>query len=392
MLKRQAEDRPQCGSDEQADDYNTGLQIFGIFLLLTVGTLASSFPSIMRRFPHLRIPTLALFISRHFGTGVILATAFCHLLTTAYKKLGDPCLPPFFNQGYPAIPGFIAMMAVLVLVAIEMTFVTHGLKHCHAIEIGQRECDGCLDVEQGAAEAASSAQPNLSNGEAMQWAKSQSESSSLSDRQRNLQPAADDESCPPAAVAAKRTSSHTNQDSAKATADTETIASQANEQRRILQCLLLEVGILFHSIFIGISIAFSTGNTWVVLIIAICFHQIFEGLALGSRIASIPSFRPKSFRPWLMSLGYGITAPTGIAIGLGVHGSYHQDGEMGLLLVGFFNAISAGLLLYAGMVQLLAEDLTCEQSYRRLAGWRRLVACLAVLLGALLMALIAVWV
>jgi zinc transporter 1/2/3 len=65
----------------------------------------------------------------------------------------------------------------------------------------------------------------------------------------------------------------------------------------ILQCLLLEAGILFHSTFIGLSISISTGMTFIALMIAIAFHQIFEGLALGARVAAIPSFRIASFKP-----------------------------------------------------------------------------------------------
>lgn len=402
MLPRQVEERPKCGSDGEPDDYNTGLQVFGLFLLLVVGTLATAFPSIMRRFPNVKIPMLALFISRHFGTGVILATAFCHLLTTAYKKLSDPCLPPFWTETYPAIPGFIAMISVMVLVAIEMAFVTRGLKHCHALEIGERECDPCVDAEQGAARRATSSQPHPSDQKAMQFAKPSSESSSLSkqrsapccDSIRPCEPTTnDDDSCCPQPTTTASHPPPTPNPSGTTTTTTSNPASQTHERRQILQCLLLELSILFHTIFIGISLAFSSGRTWVVLITAISFHQTFEGLAVGSRIANIPSFfKPRSAKPWILSLGYGVTAPMGIAVGLGVRGHYDPDGEEGLVLVGVFNAISAGLLLYVGLVQLLGEDLVCERSYASLRGWRRLVACFAVVAGALLMALMAVWV
>lgn len=138
--------------------------------------------------------------------------------------------------------------------------------------------------------------------------------------------------------------------------------------------------------------AFSTGTGLVILIIAIAFHQMFEGLALGARIAAIEGLRPeRTAKPWLMSIGYGITAPLGQAIGLGVHGLYDPESETGILLVGIANAISSGLLLYAGLVQLLAEDLLSERSWETLRGKQRKVACAAVFVGALLMALIGAW-
>lgn len=163
-----------------------------------------------------------------------------------------------------------------------------------------------------------------------------------------------------------------------------------NPQRQLLQCLLLEAGILFHSIFIGMAVSVATGTSFVVLLVAICFHQTFEGFALGSRIASlIPDlFPPSSLKPWLMSLAYGTTTPIGQAIGLVLHNFYDPASATGLLMVGITNAISSGLLLFAGLVELLAEDFLSEESYVTLRGWRRFEACLSVAAGALLMAFV----
>lgn len=163
-----------------------------------------------------------------------------------------------------------------------------------------------------------------------------------------------------------------------------------NPQRQLLQCLLLEAGILFHSIFIGMALSVATGASFVVLLIAISFHQTFEGFALGSRIASlIPDlFSPSSMKPWLMCLAYGTTTPLGQAIGLVLHNLYDPASTTGLLMVGITNAISSGLLLFAGLVELLAEDFLSESSYETLRGRRRIEACVAVACGALLMAFV----
>lgn len=163
-----------------------------------------------------------------------------------------------------------------------------------------------------------------------------------------------------------------------------------NPQRQLLQCLLLEAGILFHSIFIGMALSVATGTSFIVLLIAISFHQTFEGFALGSRIASlIPDlFSPDSAKPWLMSLAYGTTTPLGQAIGLVLHNLYDPASTTGLLMVGITNAISSGLLLFAGLVELLAEDFLSESSYETLKGRRRVEACISVACGALLMAFV----
>lgn len=176
------------------------------------------------------------------------------------------------------------------------------------------------------------------------------------------------------------------------TSDLSTAAQQQHEeQKMLLQCLLLEAGILFHSVFIGMAVSVATGPPFVVLLVAISFHQTFEGLALGSRIAAITSFGPKSPKPWLMALAYGTTTPIGQAIGLAVHNLYDPESETGLLMVGMMNAISSGLLLFAGLVELLAEDFLSDKSYEILQGKKRLQACASVVAGSLLMALVGAW-
>ncbi|KAI9687078.1 MAG: hypothetical protein M1822_002488 [Bathelium mastoideum] len=198
-----------------------------------------------------------------------------------------------------------------------------------------------------------------------------------------------------------------------------------NPQKALLQCLLLEAGILFHSVFIGMALSVSTGPPFVVLLIAISFHQTFEGLALGSRIAALvesspvspasppsPSissspqphnrhsstpistpaiFPASSPRPWLMALAYGTTTPLGQALGLLIHRLYDPRSAGGLLAVGIMNAVSSGLLLFAGLVELLAEDFLSDRSYAGLRGRARWEACASVVAGGLGMAVVGAW-
>lgn len=181
----------------------------------------------------------------------------------------------------------------------------------------------------------------------------------------------------------QRSASRTNNPSADLT-------DPAVHQRALLQCLLLEAGILFHSIFIGMALSVTSGPAFLVLLVAISFHQTFEGLALGSRIANL-RFPDRSLKPWIMALAYGTTTPLGQAIGLAVHGLYDPASETGLLTVGIMNAISTGLLVFAGLVELLAEDFLSVESYKVLSGRRRIEACIAVVAGSMLMALVGAW-
>jgi zinc transporter ZupT len=173
----------------------------------------------------------------------------------------------------------------------------------------------------------------------------------------------------------------------------DSIEAEKNERERrklVVQCMLLECGILFHSVFIGMALAVAVGSEQIILLIAIAFHQTFEGLALGSRIAAI-GWKSKALQPWLMALAYGCTTPLGQAIGIATRDLYDPDSETGLLVVGICNAISAGLLTYTSLVDLLSEDFLSEASWRTLRGTRRVMASSLVFFGAFCMSLIGAW-
>lgn len=346
-------------------------------------------------------------------------------------SLNDPCLPYFFSEGYRPLPGLIAMVAVLVVVSVESYLTTRGAGHSHSHHTAWDDADAGEEApeiiarrnRQGSLGARRGSRPgDIALGRLGET----SEATGLMDA---VSPAP--ESTPTLQINGKGTTT-TNGGArtplSKSFADddddddddesldlelnmdeladpltrTETTAipptpttpggpasahpPTPDEQKRLLlQCLLLEAGILFHSVFIGMAISVATGPPFVVFLIAIAFHQTFEGLALGSRIAAL-HFPRSSPRPWLMVLAYGTTTPLGQAIGLVVHKFYDPQSQTGLLMVGVMNAVSSGLLLFAGLVQLLSEDFLTEKSYKTLKGRTRVNAFIAVASGAALMA------
>ncbi|KAJ0421003.1 UV radiation resistance protein and autophagy-related subunit 14-domain-containing protein [Aspergillus carlsbadensis] len=408
--------KPTCGSNKQGA-YNTSVHVMALFLILTLSTLACSFPILARRFPSLPIPRRFLFLSRHFGTGVLIATAFVHLLPTAFVSLTDPCLPRFWSETYRAMPGFVAMISVFVVVLVEMFFAMKGAGHVHGSEYDQLMGEGTelpgddqtRDQDYSRLEARGSTDninlspmpeiraPSSTQGYDLHSRNSTDElnpegaTTNLLKEDEDLDRGDSGGNGIPRANGNHRHTSHSHHHrSQSGMSHIDPKLSMQNPQRQLLQCLLLEAGILFHSIFIGMAVSVATGTSFVVLLVAICFHQTFEGFALGSRIASlIPDlFPPSSVKPWLMSLAYGATTPIGQAIGLVLHNMYDPASATGLLMVGITNAISSGLLLFAGLVELLAEDFLSEASYVTLRGQRRVEACIAVAAGALLMAFV----
>ena len=103
------------------------------------------------------------------------------------------------------------------------------------------------------------------------------------------------------------------------------------------------------------------------------------------------NWKPGQKQPWLMALAYGLTTPVGQAIGLATHTVYSPQSQAGLLMVGLMNAISSGFLIFAGLVELLAEDFLTDSSWRELRGRRRVLACILVGLGAIGMATVGAW-
>ncbi|KAM0807828.1 putative Zinc-regulated transporter 2 [Seiridium cardinale] len=408
-------ERPACGSRERGA-YDTPLHVFALVLILTLSTLACGFPLFSRQAKQSRRSNRIIFLCQHFGTGVLLATAFVHLLPTAFTSLNDPCLPYVFSEGYRPMPGLIAMVSALVVVALESYLTTRGAGHSHNHAHGwDSEDEGGSDQihihtdginNSLAAKRASSRRPTdialqeLGDREGLMAGVSPlPESTPLSgppsggnslirkhDRDDDDDLDIDLDELDPRAVEDEQPLSG-NAAQSNSEPATPRIHSPEEQKRLMLQCLLLEAGILFHSVFIGMAVSVATGPPFVVFLIAIAFHQTFEGLALGSRIAAI-QFPRHSLRPWLMVLAYGTTTPIGQVIGLIIHNMYDPMSQTGLLMVGFMNAISSGLLLFAGLVQLLAEDFLTEKSYKTLKGKSRAHAFSAVAAGAGLMALV----
>ncbi|EAT88526.2 hypothetical protein SNOG_04766 [Parastagonospora nodorum SN15] len=390
--QQDGQERPACGTKGGKGHYNTSLHVFALFLILTLSTAV-----IVKRFPSIPIPHQFLFLSRHFGTGVLIATAFVHLLPTAFESLTDPCLPYFWNHGYSAMPGLIAMTSVFVVVAIEMFFASKGAGHSHSADyeslrpanhdaptrprhkkshsygrysngtsaanglvppivlhdIGSS--DGLMANRSPSLASPMTPNPPHANGGVARDSVD-SDGSDLEIRPEELGPQVEDDQDDSSLLRHSQAhkQAHHPRDHSEPPEKTE-----AQNQKLLLQCLLLEAGILFHSVFIGMAFAIK--------------------------------FPAGSMKPWLMALAYGTTTPIGQAIGLAIHTLYDPASQVGLLTVGFMNAISSGLLLFAGLVELLAEDFLSDESYHVLKGKRRLQACASVVSGAALMALVGAW-
>lgn len=156
----------------------------------------------------------------------------------------------------------------------------------------------------------------------------------------------------------------------------------------ILGVAILEFGVIFHSVIVGITLG--TTNEFTILFIVIIFHQMFEGLGLGARLSLLP-LKPKSLIPYMGAIAYSAVTPIGIAIGLGVRHTYNEESATASYVTGTFDSVSSGILLYTGLVELLAHEFIFNEKMRTAPLGKVLLNVGEMLLGAGLMALLARW-
>nr|GME13267.1 zinc transporter 5-like [Ipomoea batatas] len=151
--------------------------------------------------------------------------------------------------------------------------------------------------------------------------------------------------------------------------------------------MVLELGIIVHSVIIGIAVGASESpQTIRPLVAALTFHQFFEGMGLGGCIAQA-KFKTRAVA--IMAFFFSLTTPIGIAIGLGITNVYDENSPTALIVEGILNSASAGILIYMALVDLLAADFMNPRMQNN--GKLQLGANVSLLLGAGCMSLLAKW-
>ncbi|CAN6599271.1 zinc-regulated transporter 1 [Trichomonascus vanleenenianus] len=341
------------------NEYNgsLGARISSIFVIFFLSTAATLFPVIAKRTKRLRIPLYVYLFARHFGSGVIVATAFIHLLDPAYSEIGGTSCVGMTGHwaDYSWCPAIILATVFFVFfldlgsaVYVERKY---GITHDHDGEVediitrpggGQPHQHG--DIEELA---------RHNSGEDM---------------------------C--------KVDSHQMREVKSHDTSLDSLNEERGFQKDIAAFLILEFGVIFHSVMIGINLG-STGEEFKDLYVVLIFHQSFEGLGIGARLSSIPFPQGKRWWPYALCLAYGLTTPISIAAGLGVRTTYLGNAYHTNVVSGVLDAISAGILIYTGLVELLARDYLMDKRPKELKRLFFMLGCL--LLGAGLMALLGKW-
>ncbi|KAK3432514.1 hypothetical protein EUGRSUZ_D00016 [Eucalyptus grandis] len=162
-------------------------------------------------------------------------------------------------------------------------------------------------------------------------------------------------------------------------------SSQLTRHRIISQ--VLELGVVVHSVIIGVSLGASESpRTIKPLVAALTFHQLFEGIGLGGCISQA---KFKSRKIVAMMAFFCLTTPVGIGVGMGMSSIYGEGKPSALIVEGSLNSASAGILTYMALVDLIAADYMNPIMLQNLK--LQMGANLSLLLGSASMSLLATW-
>ncbi|EMG45830.1 IRT1 Fe(2+) transport protein 1 [Candida maltosa Xu316] len=299
-------------SCERVDrDYNIPLRIGLLFVILVTSAIGSFGPIALKSLFKLSQEGYIITIIKQFGTGIIISTAFVHLMTHAHLMWTNTCL----HIEYEGTGAAITMAGILIAFMLE--YLAHRL-------LGNRSNTDKIQSEK-AIDDSSSGGEDIQHG------------ISVNDK---------------------------------------------------ISVMILEAGILFHSILIGIILVVAGDTYFITLFIVIVFHQFFEGLALGSRIISIDN--ATMLTKLSMALAFALITPIGMAIGIGVLNKFNGNDPATIIALGTLDSFSAGVLLWTGLVEMWSHDwlhgyLGNAPFFKTFVGFASLIT------GMLLMSLLGNW-
>ncbi|KAJ8495293.1 hypothetical protein ONZ45_g12915 [Pleurotus djamor] len=277
-------DVTNCGLGGGSDTHFE-LRVGSIFIIWFGGTAGALFPVLARRTRWLRVPKSVFEFAKYFGSGVIIATAFIHLLDPAVDALGSDCLADAWGD-YP-------YALALCLLGIFVIFVAELI--------------------------------------AFRWGTAK----------------------------------------------------------------LAQLGITHdphgHNAGVLVGLTLAVDENFIVLFIVLIFHQTFEGLGVGSRLAFMDLPAKYSYVPAFAAVLYGVTMPIGIAAGLGVKTTYNPESTTASIVSGTMDSLSAGILIYTGVVELLAHEFLFDKEMMQTSNRKLAYALGSMLLGCGIMAVLGRW-
>lgn len=339
-------------------NYNMSFRIGSVFIIMVTSAVGIFAPIILYRISPPKngsIRDWTLTAGKFFGTGVIIATAFIHMLPEALERFSSECLSDGWHS-YHAFGGLFCMLASFALQIIELAAISN------LDAIARKNTEAAVAA---AAAAASVHTLNMSTEE--------SADGKLGEKNQ-----------------IQHEVNHHEHDHTGINEDGHVHSAGFLENQQSLRNIgtfILELGILMHSIIIGITLGTADNESFNTLFIALIFHQFFEGIALGTRVNDLNC---KSWKkPIIMGLLFVCMTPIGIGIGIGVRSTVNPRSS--ILAQAILDSLSAGILLYNAYVSLMSIEINHNVGFRRSSLARKIFCFMCMYLGAGLMSVIGVW-
>ncbi|WOG89069.1 hypothetical protein DCAR_0208305 [Daucus carota subsp. sativus] len=308
------------------------LKLISIFIIFFTSVIGISLPVLFARFFQGK-PAYdkAVLLIKCFAAGVILSTSLVHVLPDAFNALADCQVSSHHPWKDFPFSGLVTLVGVLMALLVDLTASSHVDSH------SERDVSEYKPI--GAAEM------KCCGGKVVE-------------READL--------------------------------ESEERMSVAEEEMAVRVSQVLEIGIIFHSVIIGVTMGMSQNKCTIrPLVAALAFHQIFEGMGLGGCIAQAGfSFGTTAY----MCLMFSVTTPMGIVLGMLVFfvTGYDDHSSNALIIEGLLGSLSSGILIYMALVDLIALDFFHNKLMNSEIFLKK-VSFLALFLGSTFMSILALW-
>ncbi|KAM7510843.1 hypothetical protein LguiB_009718 [Lonicera macranthoides] len=349
------------------------LKMVAIVAILTTGVTGVAIPLVGKKIRFLRTDSNLFFAAKAFAAGVILATSFVHMLPDATAALTNKCLPMYPWSKFP-FSGFIAMIAALATLLAEFVG-TQYYERKQEKRNRVNPVEAIDSAEEGIVEVKESSRKVFGEEEGGGMHIVGMHAHAAHHRHNHPQGRG---ACEGHVVEHSHGHLHLH--------DLDS-GDEEGGIRHVVVSQVLELGIVSHSIIIGLSLGVSQSPCTIrSLMGALSVHQFFEGFALGGCISQAQF---TTFRSTLMACFFSVTTPIGIAIGTGISSFYNPNSPRALVIEGIFDSISAGILVYMALVDLIAADFLSKRMRCNLR--LQVASYFTLFLGAGLMSSLAIW-
>ncbi|CAO2818712.1 unnamed protein product [Amaranthus hypochondriacus] len=326
----------------------THLKLISTFVIFLTSVIGITFPVILSKsFAGKPVYDKATLVIKCYAAGVILSTSLVHVLPDAFDALNDCSVSTRHPWKDFPFAGLVTLIGSLLALLVDLTansshaelhstsegYARLDATHCHGGGEGEGKVEMVVVVKESG------------------------------------------DVCEKVAVTA---------------AETAEVEEMREKMRQRMVSQVLEIGIIFHSVIIGVTLGMSQNVCTIKpLVAALSFHQIFEGMGLGGCIAQAGfSFKTTAY----MCFMFAVTTPMGIILGMIIFSvtGYDDSSANALISEGLLGSLSSGILIYMALVDLISADFFHNKLMSSEAKIKK--GCyIALVLGSISMSILALW-